>query len=106
KDSVVYPSGEEVITYHWASGRFGELDRVRRRPRHRPRRGPVAQPPRRVTPTRRRGRSKPNQAPPAIEERGSGGSAPEEDAQVVQSSTARHSAHRTRTRPRTATRLR
>ncbi|NED16531.1 hypothetical protein [Streptomyces sp. SID9124] len=28
KDSVVYPSGEEVITYHWASGRFGELDRV------------------------------------------------------------------------------
>lgn len=28
KDSVAYPSGEEVITYHWASGRFGEVDRV------------------------------------------------------------------------------
>ncbi|THA23030.1 hypothetical protein E6R18_31435 [Streptomyces sp. A1277] len=29
KDAVAYPSGEEVITYHWASGRFNEEDRVR-----------------------------------------------------------------------------
>ncbi|MFB8212859.1 hypothetical protein [Streptomyces sp. NPDC056010] len=29
KDSVAYPSGDEVITYHWASGRFNEEDRVR-----------------------------------------------------------------------------
>ncbi|MET7649219.1 hypothetical protein ABZS83_37495 [Streptomyces sp. NPDC005426] len=28
KDAVAYPSGEEVITYHWAGGRFGERDRV------------------------------------------------------------------------------
>lgn len=28
KDAVAYPSGEEVITYHWAGGRFGEQDRV------------------------------------------------------------------------------
>lgn len=29
KDSVAYPSGEEVITYHWANTRFSETDRVR-----------------------------------------------------------------------------
>lgn len=29
KDSVAYPSGDEVITYRWASGRFNEEDRVR-----------------------------------------------------------------------------
>ncbi|MYY03536.1 hypothetical protein [Streptomyces sp. ATexAB-D23] len=29
KDSVAYPSGEEVVTYHWASSRFSEQDRVR-----------------------------------------------------------------------------
>ncbi|MEU8701818.1 hypothetical protein AB0C61_29995 [Streptomyces sp. NPDC048680] len=28
KDSVAYPSGEEVITYHWANTRFSEQDRV------------------------------------------------------------------------------
>ncbi|MFC9248245.1 hypothetical protein ACFT7S_30745 [Streptomyces sp. NPDC057136] len=28
KDSVAYPSGEEVITYHWADDRFSEHDRV------------------------------------------------------------------------------
>ncbi|MFF2326823.1 MULTISPECIES: hypothetical protein [unclassified Streptomyces] len=28
KDSVAYPSGEEVITYHWADNRFSEHDRV------------------------------------------------------------------------------
>ncbi|MFE5245234.1 hypothetical protein [Streptomyces sp. NPDC056627] len=28
KDSVAYPSGEDVVTYHWASGRFSETDRV------------------------------------------------------------------------------
>lgn len=28
KDAVAYPSGEEVITYHWASNRFSEQDRV------------------------------------------------------------------------------
>lgn len=28
KDSVAYPSGEEVITYHWADDRFSERDRV------------------------------------------------------------------------------
>ncbi|MCG7526668.1 hypothetical protein MHW47_19710 [Streptomyces sp. OfavH-34-F] len=28
KDQVAYPSGEEVITYHWSGGRFGEEDRV------------------------------------------------------------------------------
>ncbi|MCM2413392.1 MULTISPECIES: hypothetical protein [unclassified Streptomyces] len=28
KDAVAYPSGEEVITYHWANTRFSELDRV------------------------------------------------------------------------------
>ncbi|MFJ7256159.1 hypothetical protein ACIQWV_27055 [Streptomyces sp. NPDC098085] len=28
KDSVAYPSGEEVITYHWANNRFSEHDRV------------------------------------------------------------------------------
>lgn len=28
KDAVAYPSGEEVITYHWASSRFNEQDRV------------------------------------------------------------------------------
>ncbi|MEU0302315.1 hypothetical protein ABZ252_23030 [Streptomyces sp. NPDC006175] len=28
KDSVAYPSGEDVITYHWAAGRFTETDRV------------------------------------------------------------------------------
>ncbi|MET9594903.1 hypothetical protein ABZY45_28860 [Streptomyces sp. NPDC006516] len=28
KDSVAYPSGEDVVTYHWASGRFTETDRV------------------------------------------------------------------------------
>ncbi|WP_221359350.1 hypothetical protein [Streptomyces beigongshangae] len=27
-DSVTYPSGEEVITYHWASGRFAERART------------------------------------------------------------------------------
>ncbi|NEC66492.1 hypothetical protein [Streptomyces sp. SID9727] len=29
KDSVAYPSGDEVITYRWANGRFTEQDRVR-----------------------------------------------------------------------------
>ncbi|THA57700.1 hypothetical protein E6P78_31010 [Streptomyces sp. A0958] len=29
KDSVAYPSGEEVVTYHWANSRFSEEDRVR-----------------------------------------------------------------------------
>lgn len=29
KDAVAYPSGEEVITYHWANSRFSEQDRVR-----------------------------------------------------------------------------
>ncbi|WP_443051560.1 hypothetical protein [Streptomyces sp. NBC_00234] len=28
KDSVAYPSGEEVITYRWADNRFSEHDRV------------------------------------------------------------------------------
>ncbi|MEU0133875.1 hypothetical protein ABZ172_07565 [Streptomyces sp. NPDC006296] len=28
KDSVAYPSGEEVVTYRWAAGRFTETDRV------------------------------------------------------------------------------
>ncbi|WP_405903336.1 hypothetical protein [Streptomyces sp. NBC_00656] len=28
KDAVAYPSGEEVITYHWANTRFSEQDRV------------------------------------------------------------------------------
>lgn len=28
KDAVAYPSGEEVITYHWAGSRFNEEDRV------------------------------------------------------------------------------
>ncbi|MFJ8397204.1 hypothetical protein [Streptomyces sp. NPDC094144] len=28
KDAVAYPSGEEVITYHWANTRFSETDRV------------------------------------------------------------------------------
>ncbi|MFF2410561.1 hypothetical protein [Streptomyces sp. NPDC058092] len=28
KDSVAYPSGEEVITYRWANNRFSEHDRV------------------------------------------------------------------------------
>ncbi|WP_406095660.1 hypothetical protein [Streptomyces sp. NBC_01013] len=28
KDAVAYPSGEEVITYHWADTRFSEQDRV------------------------------------------------------------------------------
>ncbi|WP_285574143.1 hypothetical protein [Streptomyces sp. RTGN2] len=28
KDAVAYPSGEEVVTYHWASSRFSEQDRV------------------------------------------------------------------------------
>ncbi|MEV6261504.1 hypothetical protein AB0M42_12210 [Streptomyces sp. NPDC051784] len=28
KDSVAYPSGEDVVTYHWSSGRFIETDRV------------------------------------------------------------------------------
>ncbi|MFC8230476.1 hypothetical protein [Streptomyces sp. NPDC057287] len=28
KDSVAYPSGEDVVTYHWAGGRFTETDRV------------------------------------------------------------------------------
>ncbi|WP_385620932.1 hypothetical protein [Streptomyces sp. P8-A8] len=28
KDSVAYPSGEEVITYRWAGNRFNEHDRV------------------------------------------------------------------------------
>ncbi|MFJ8882684.1 hypothetical protein ACIRJR_04645 [Streptomyces sp. NPDC102402] len=28
KDSVAYPSGEDVVTYRWASGRFRETDRV------------------------------------------------------------------------------
>lgn len=28
KDAVAYPSGEEVITYHWADDRFSETDRV------------------------------------------------------------------------------
>ncbi|MGW1816264.1 hypothetical protein ACWCQM_22185 [Streptomyces sp. NPDC002125] len=28
KDSVAYPSGEDVVTYRWASGRFTETDRV------------------------------------------------------------------------------
>ncbi len=28
KDAVAYPSGEEVITYHWAGSRFSEQDRV------------------------------------------------------------------------------
>ncbi|MFF2011942.1 hypothetical protein ACFVWY_23065 [Streptomyces sp. NPDC058195] len=28
KDSVAYPSGEEVITYRWSGSRFGEHDRV------------------------------------------------------------------------------
>lgn len=28
RDSVSYPSGEDVVTYHWASGRFSETDRV------------------------------------------------------------------------------
>jgi len=28
KDSVAYPSGEDVVTYRWDSGRFAETDRV------------------------------------------------------------------------------
>lgn len=28
KDAVAYPSGEEVVTYHWAGNRFSEHDRV------------------------------------------------------------------------------
>ncbi|MFD5874183.1 hypothetical protein [Streptomyces sp. NPDC060322] len=28
KDSVAYPSGEDVVTYHWTAGRFTETDRV------------------------------------------------------------------------------
>ncbi|MEU7578840.1 hypothetical protein AB0B50_14680 [Streptomyces sp. NPDC041068] len=28
-DSVAYPSGEEVITYHWSSNRFTETERTR-----------------------------------------------------------------------------
>ncbi|MEU8707347.1 hypothetical protein [Streptomyces sp. NPDC048565] len=28
KDSVAYPSGENVVTYHWATGGFTETDRV------------------------------------------------------------------------------
>ncbi|MFJ8920528.1 hypothetical protein B046DRAFT_02387 [Streptomyces sp. LamerLS-316] len=28
KDSVAYPSGEDVVTYRWAAGRFTETDRV------------------------------------------------------------------------------
>ena len=28
KDSVAYPSGEDVVTYRWTSGRFAETDRV------------------------------------------------------------------------------
>ncbi|WP_436846940.1 hypothetical protein [Streptomyces atratus] len=28
KDTVAYPSGEEVVTYHWANNRFTEHDRV------------------------------------------------------------------------------
>ncbi|MFF1835157.1 hypothetical protein ACFVXE_13265 [Streptomyces sp. NPDC058231] len=28
KDAVAYPSGEEVVTYHWADNRFTEHDRV------------------------------------------------------------------------------
>ncbi|MEU5717107.1 hypothetical protein AB0G71_15190 [Streptomyces sp. NPDC020403] len=28
KDAVAYPSGEDVITYHWTAGRFTETDRV------------------------------------------------------------------------------
>ncbi|WP_405390143.1 hypothetical protein [Streptomyces sp. NBC_01102] len=28
KDAVAYPSGEDVITYRWATGRFTETDRV------------------------------------------------------------------------------
>ncbi|AWL39137.1 MULTISPECIES: hypothetical protein [Streptomyces] len=28
KDAVAFPSGEDVITYRWASGRFAETDRV------------------------------------------------------------------------------
>lgn len=28
KDSVAYPSGEDVVTYHWTAGRFSETDRV------------------------------------------------------------------------------
>ncbi|MFE2017465.1 hypothetical protein ACFW9O_05325 [Streptomyces sp. NPDC059499] len=28
KDSVAYPSGEDVITYRWSAGRFTETDRV------------------------------------------------------------------------------
>ncbi|MFJ8641025.1 hypothetical protein [Streptomyces sp. NPDC093610] len=28
KDSVAYPSGEDVVTYRWAAGRFAETDRV------------------------------------------------------------------------------
>ncbi|MDQ0795713.1 hypothetical protein [Streptomyces sp. B1I3] len=28
KDTVAYPSGEDVITYRWATGRFTETDRV------------------------------------------------------------------------------
>lgn len=28
KDAVAYPSGEEVVTYHWANSRFSEQDRV------------------------------------------------------------------------------
>nr|WP_202435491.1 hypothetical protein [Streptomyces sp. SID7834] len=28
KDSVAYPSGEDVVTYRWTAGRFAETDRV------------------------------------------------------------------------------
>ncbi|MER5556599.1 hypothetical protein ABT001_33950 [Streptomyces sp. NPDC002793] len=28
KDSVAYPSGEDVVTYHWTTDRFTETDRV------------------------------------------------------------------------------
>ncbi|MEU5164689.1 hypothetical protein AB0G61_00100 [Streptomyces mutomycini] len=28
KDSVAYPSGEDVVTYHWTADRFSETDRV------------------------------------------------------------------------------
>ncbi|WP_346772014.1 hypothetical protein [Streptomyces sp. JH34] len=28
KDSVTYPSGEDVVTYRWTAGRFAETDRV------------------------------------------------------------------------------